>query len=373
MLKGKSRSGKVLTMLVSLLVVFGMFSSAVSATASDEEKELSQADLEAFNVSALEIPGAPSLGTLDADVKIFEGIDPDKKAGIAVERPIVTNAVYEVDGSLMNFTDSLQADDPDDYWFFSVNTDRSMVLKLLSGNSDYLAQLYIVDWSTGQAYPTSVGAYAQTQIALKNLPAGDYLFRVYSEGSVGDAYTLRMNAANPADYSSLTSISDSLKYVVAAYANGDIYSSGVLVGNTQGNNTHLDWKREYYFSWGSGYSSRTHEISNVKIASVSAPVSYTSSYASSSNAILIYLDTDTLFMYHQSYYQSGPDHIYESSFDDTLGKRTPRYLDDEDIDSYGPHILVYDLNTQKAIDFYSVLNFYYAAEIEPDPTVRALN
>ncbi|RRJ62257.1 hypothetical protein EHV15_04305 [Paenibacillus oralis] len=373
MLKRKSRSGKVLTVLVLLFVIVGLCGSAVSADEPNVETKLPEAKLQAFDASALELPGASSLGTAETDLKTFDGVDSDKKSGIAVERPIVTNAVYEVDGSLMNFTDSLQVDDPDDFWFFSVNTDRSMVLKLLSGNSDYLAQLYIVDWSTGQAYPTSVGAYAQTQIALKNLPAGDYVFRVYSEGSVGDNYTLRMNAANPADYSSLLSISDSLKYVVASYANGNIYSSGVLVGNTQSYNSHLDWTREFYFSWGSGYNSRTHKISNVKIASVSAPVSYTSAYASSNNAILIYLNEGTSFMHHAAYYQSGPDHIYESTFDDTLGKRTPRYLDEEDIEGYGPHILVYDLNTQKAIDFYSVLNYYYAAGIEAAPTVRALN
>ncbi|MNP63049.1 hypothetical protein D3C76_1583960 [compost metagenome] len=78
-------------------------------------------------------------------------------------------------------------------------------------------------------------------------------------------------------------------------------------------------------------------------------------------------------MHHAAYYQSGPDHVYESSFDDISGRLTPRYLDQEDFDNWGDHILVYDLNTNKAIDFYSVLNFYYGAGIEANPVVNFLN
>lgn len=368
MLRRKGNSGKVLAMLLVVIMLFGLLGSVVAADESDKAVDLDS--FKALDLQGLELTES---GITPMDLKELDQIDADKDGAITVEPPVVTQAVYDVDGALMNFTDSLVPEDPQDMYFFSVDSDRSMVLKLLSGNADYLAQLYIIDWSTGQAYPTSVGAYAQTQIGLKNLPAGDYMFLVYSDGSVGDAYTLRMNAANPADYQTLLSISDSLKYVVASYANGDIYASGVFVGNTNSSSTNLDWTREYYFSWGSGYSSRTHKVSNVKIGSVSAPVRYSSSYASSNNAILIYVDEGTSFMYHQSYYQSGPDHVYESSFYDTLGKRTPRSLDVEDINSFGPHLLVYDLNTRKAIDFYSVLNYYYAAGIESPPTVQALN
>lgn len=368
MRRRKSNSGKILAMLLVVVMMFGLVGSVASA---DEPEK--QPDLEPFNELALKFPGSSGVDAEELDMKVFDSLDVDKEAAIAVEAPIVTNAVYELDGALMNFTETLQPEDPEDMFFFSVDSDRSMILKLLSGNADYLAQLYIVDWSTGDAYPTSVGAYAQTQITLKNLPAGDYLFRVYSEGSVGNAYNLRLNATNPANFQNFTSISDSLKYVVASYANGDLYASGTYIGNTLNHNSNMDWTREFYFSWGNGYNSRTHKVSNVKIGSISAPVSYSSAYASSNNAILIYLGVDSSFMYHESYYQSGPNHVYESSFYDTLGKLTPRSLDAEDINSFGPHLLVYDLNTQKAIDFYSVLNYYYAAGIESPPTVQALN
>lgn len=373
MLKALKRQALVVFVL---MLVFSVLGSTVSANATLGKGTVDDGELKQVEAATLSLENLPALDSKEVSIKTIENFEPDKNSGIAVNMPISTNAVYDVPNPLLNVSDSLELTDPEDIFFFSVNTDRSMVLRLLSENPDYLAQLYIVDWSTGQAYPTSVGAYAQTQIALKNLPAGDYLFLVYSEGNVGESYTLRMNATNPANYSLISYISETLSIVMASYPNGDVYSSGTLIynsKNTGGTYANLDWTREFYNSWGSGYTSRTHKIYNPTIRSVSAPVSYSSSYASSGQAILIYVGLGTGFMYHEAYYQSGPDHIYESSFYDTLGKRTPRNLDEDDLSNWGDHILVYDLNTNKTIDFFSVLNFYYAAGIEPLPTIRPLN
>lgn len=137
---------------------------------------------------------------------------------------------------------------------------------------------------------------------------------------------------------------------------------GKYVLNTNESNPHLDWERNYYFSSGGGYSQRKHSISNVKVKSISRPVSYTSSYASSDNAIMIYLNPGTSFTYHESQYQSGTNPYYHSSFIDILGKNTPRKIDSDDF-NYGDHILILNLNTGQPIDFYSVLNFYYGAGV----------
>ncbi|WP_410770678.1 hypothetical protein [Fontibacillus sp. BL9] len=366
------RANRKLAFVLMLIMVIGLFGSAASANEAYTGAVIPENALKEFGSLSLQALKSPSLESLQQDITTIEQVDVEQKKGIAVERPFVTQAVYETPDSILNVTDSLQVGDPEEMIFFSVNTDRSMVLKLLSSNVDYLAQLYIVDWNTGQAYPTSVGAYAQTQIALKNLPAGDYLLRIYSGGSVGETYNLSMNAANPSNYNNLVYYSDTLNVVLASYSNGDLYSNGTFIYNSQSGSAYsnLDWTREYYFSWGSGYRSRTHKVYNPIITGVSVPVSYSSSYASSSRAILLYVGENTGFMHHEAYYQSGPDHIYESSFYDTLGKRTPRSLDAEDMN--WDHILVYDLNTNKTIDFYSVLNYYYAAGIEPAPTVSPL-
>ncbi len=56
---------------------------------------------------------------------------------------------------------------------------------------------------------------------------------------------------------------------------------------------------------------------------------------------MVYLDEGTLFIYHESQYQSGPDSYYYSSFVDTLGKKTPRRLEADDY-NYGNLILIVD-------------------------------
>ncbi|WP_067839112.1 hypothetical protein [Amphibacillus sediminis] len=284
-----------------------------------------------------------------------------------------TSSSYLIDSDRFIYSDSLTESDPDDWWFFSVDSDRSILFQLDSAISDYYVQLYLIDWSTGTAYPTALGGQAGQTIAHSSLPEGDWALRVFSEGTVGDAYTLRMNASNPEGASGVISSSTSLQYLVLSYPNGDIYVNGSYLANQTGNNSHLDWERVFMFSWDGNYNQRTHSISSVKIRNISAPVSYQSNYAKSDNAIMLYLDIDTLFMHHESYFRSGPPTQYESSFVDTLGKVTPRRLDQDDLTNWGDHILIYDLNTNKSIDFFSVLNFYYASGAEPIPTITYLN
>ncbi|CAM5474004.1 hypothetical protein BSAF29S_05405 [Bacillus safensis subsp. safensis] len=46
----------------------------------------------------------------------------------------------------------------------------------------------------------------------------------------------------------------------------------------------------FLFYYDGKYKQRTHSISSVKVKNISAPVSYSAPYASSSEAILVYLD-----------------------------------------------------------------------------------
>ncbi|RCX20174.1 hypothetical protein DFR58_102247 [Anaerobacterium chartisolvens] len=260
-----------------------------------------------------------------------------------------------------------------DFHFFSVTSNKFLLAQLISDNADYWTALYIVDYETGTATPTNVGNYSGSLIALNGLPQGDYAFAVASDGTLGDSYSLRINAANPAgSYSNIIKVTPSLQQFVVLYSNNDVYANGTFVYNTSSSAStqHLDWQRQYYFSYGGNYNQRTHNISYAKIKAVAGPYSYSSSYASSNNVMLIYLDEDTLFTYFESQFQSYP-HYYYSSFVDILGKTTPRRLEADDY-LYGEHIIAYDLNTGTPIDFYSVLNFYYGAGIENLPTITEL-
>ncbi|GAB7387165.1 hypothetical protein BSNK01_10010 [Bacillaceae bacterium] len=51
---------------------------------------------------------------------------------------------------------------------------------------------------------------------------------------------------------------------------------------------------------------------------------------------------------------------------------TPRRLEADDYND-GEHILIVDLTTGKPIDFFSVLNFYYASGVEPLPSINYLD
>ncbi|MYL41218.1 hypothetical protein [Virgibacillus salexigens] len=350
----------ILAFMVTLLVsVFALSSTAYGAAKLDDH------ELQEFNVKA-----SSNNKQIDFDSKLPGA---NKNNGTPVHQAPSIQSNFDVTGDRMNFEDSLTADDPDDFWFFSVDSDRSILFELQTDNPNYIVELYQVDWDTGTAYPTSIGGYDGDLIANNQLPAGDWALRVYSTDTLEDSYTVKMNATNPSGAASVISTSSTLLYAVLSYPSGEIYSNGNYVATIDGDNAHLDWEREYYFAWDGNYNQRDHNISDVHIKSISGPVNYSSSYASSSNALLIYLDEETLFTYHESSYRSGPPTQYSSSFVDTLGKTTPRRLDTDDLTNYGDHILVLDVNSGETIDFFSVLNYYYASGVEPIPTINFLN
>ena len=158
---------------------------------------------------------------------------------------------------------------------------------------------------------------------------------------------------------------------IIEYTTGDVYSNGKLIYNTSTRTgSNLEWERVNEVTWTGGYEQRTHKVSSPKIKMISKPASYSSSYASSDSVVLIFCDVDTVFTYFHSKYQSGPDHFYDKSFIDTFGKLTPRSLDKQDFEGGNEHILVFDLNSGKVIDFYSQLNVYYGARYESDPEIE---
>ncbi|RFA34237.1 hypothetical protein CAI16_12175 [Virgibacillus dokdonensis] len=297
----------------------------------------------------------------------------DKTKGVPVKKPASINSNYNVSGDRMFFNDSLVETDPDDFWFFNVSDDRSILFEIETDNPDYVVELYKVDWETETAYPTSISGSPGNIVANSQLIAGDWALRVYSTETMGNNYTIKMNATNPSGAASIISTSHSLLQAILLYPNREVYSNGNYVLTVDGSNSHLDWEREYYFSWDGNYNQRTHSVSDAKVKSIAGPVSYQSDYASSDNAILVYLDKETLFMHHVSSFRSGPPTQYEDSFVDTIGKTTPRRLDDDDLNNWGDHIIVFDVNKGRSIDFFSVLNFYYASGVESIPTIEFLN
>ena len=369
---------KITAALLSvLLVATGLFSPALKA----EEAPKSDGKISPLTEKAIQQVQESFLkkdeGIAIKQKQVKKSFKVDKKKGMSIKRKAAkdgkmrTSAVHSIDGLAINQSSVLTEDDPVDLWLLSTSSSQALVSRITSSNPDYFVQLFVVDYETGQAYPTDLIQPAGSLLALTNLPAGDYAFGITSGGDFGDSYTLQVNAKNPPNFTGAVSLSSTLQYFVAEYANGDVFANGTKVYNKQTKTADYEWKRVFYFPYDGNFEQRTHQISSVKVKNISAPVSYSAPYASSSEAILVYLDVETLFMYHQSSYASGQ--YYYDTFVDTLGKTTPRRLDIDDMTNYGDHILAVDLKTGQPIDFFSVLNFYYAAGVEKLPTISTLN
>jgi len=295
----------------------------------------------------------------------------DKKNGIPVElaRPqfsIMAN--YNITGTLLNHNDSLTAADPTDFYFFSVSDPRMLIFKIQSANPNYRVDLYQIDWNANTAYPAGLGSTSGND-ALAGIGSGDWAVQVTSTGSVGNAYTIQLNASAPGGANSLMDASATLQSVIWSYPNKDLYMNDSFIANTSNTadiNPHLKWTRVFENSEGGNYQTRTHDIDDVRVSSITTRVNYSSNYASSNNAVLIVLNEGTLFTYSESKFQSSGG--YALSFVDLNGRPTPRRFDFIDM-AGDPDILVYDLNTNKVIDFVSNLNYYYAKGIEPFPSV----
>lgn len=130
----------------------------------------------------------------------------------------------------------------------------------------------------------------------------------------------------------------------------------------ENNPASLDWERVLDLSWSSGYNYNKHEIYNAKVSGISGIGTYVSDYVTSNNAVVLFLDVDTGYMYNESKrnWDTGESLFH---FYDPFGNETPRLLDAYDIANY--HCwLIFDLNSGKPIDFWSLLNWYYATGTE---------
>ena len=106
--------------------------------------------------------------------------------------------------------------------FFSTTQNALLFLGLTSENANYYAQLYIVDFSTGNAAPTNVSVSAGNATAINGVPQGDYMFVVASVNeTVGQFYQMMVNAQNPAgNLRKLVYVGPTLENAAILYADG---------------------------------------------------------------------------------------------------------------------------------------------------------
>lgn len=270
-----------------------------------------------------------------------------------------------------NFTGNLSAIlKPNESQTIVFEFDKDIILfsKLLSDNEDYSFQVYkISDNSSLETFSNS----AKSNNAIRGtMPAGKYAFVVSNLGkSENLPYTLYLNTTVP-DIKNIKSfdivyVSDSYKYVATELIDTNdksiLYVNGTEIYN-ENKPQQLDWERVLDLKWNGGYNYSKHNIYDVKLKGISKPGIYTSDYVKSDNAVILFLDEGTGYIYNESKRSSD---INEKTFhfNDPLGNKTPRKLTAEDIEN-NQCWLVFDLNTGKPIDFWSSLNWYYSTKTE---------
>lgn len=262
--------------------------------------------------------------------------------------------------------ETLSSDEYDDMYVWSLKHSASVAFKITSNDPNYVAAVYTLDMTTGEASPLNFGDYAGDNNAnyMVNMPAGDYAIFVYSRTSTsGSDYSLMLNASNPVNATHVMAESSNLAKVIFFYANNStksmVYSNGTCLTND------LSWDRRLVANYGGGnYTARQCQVGlagsdtavNIKGICVGE---YSSDYAGYiSNAMLVELGEGTVFHVTRTV-SVNPEIVLDHT--DYKGLTTPRGLIDMiDINSSCAHYLVVDLNTGKVVDFASIANIFYS-------------
>jgi hypothetical protein len=250
-----------------------------------------------------------------------------------------TPTVYNVSASYFWNTTSLTSSNSQNYYTFSVGSDRYMALGLSSTNTNYYLQLYQYQTTSGNYAATNCIFAATNTVALNDLPAGNYLLAVFSTGTVGDNYTIAMNASNPSNPTNIYNAS--FLNMVCGYT-GSLYANGtaIFTGDSE-NGTSLDWSYNYDNIYGNYDHGIDQYIAEVKIDTsreIDKPAPYKTAYKSSDSALLIPIKGGvggTMYVFQDSLLENGTIISHVGPLQLTLN-----------YDDY----LVYDLATNKVID-----------------------
>ncbi len=278
----------------------------------------------------------------------YDSAEPDDNI---LQAPQKTGSYFSVNQTLDNQFDV-------DWMRISLSTAKSMFITLGNVASPCVYKMDIFDSNFN-----GLGTLSQNTNGLISLQAGTYYFRVRSQSGFGSGYTLTVNqVAN--SISSIYGRSSDSRYILYTTPSGELYSNDSKVTN----NGELNWRRVFYFSYGGSYTQRTQEISCGinKISGLGVYGSYTSTsteVGNISNCFRIPV-TNALYTYFYSRFVSGPNTIYEQSWYDVTGMKTPRYTDSYDDTYYGPLYLIINADTGEVKDLFADLNFYYYNNIE---------
>lgn len=266
----------------------------------------------------------------------------------------MSRANWQFTDPIFRTNGNITSTNTNDMYFFKLANAQTVAMKLRSTNSNYVMRLCTVDWNAGVITPVAFDDFAGDEVANihTNVPAGEYAFYIYSvNNTVNAPYTLMYNGSNPNGAKSSLAADIDLTMLTLYYGNSKIYTNGVSLLDYP-----FTWSREDTFYYDEGYNSRNHDIDNVKFKAAHLG-RYESTKQDVNNALFLELDVGTQFTFFHSIHVNGGTGS-QSTFIDSTGRRTPRYLDELDCSSF-PSYLVIDMSTNTTVDFASPLNWHY--------------
>lgn len=378
---------------LSLLLVFSMmFGISTSSFASEGENNTQNVDSE---ITTQEITDAPpeignniSMDELESLAQSMQDSITDEDGSFetpdmntiteiekqnngAIEVNTKARDTWRITDSIFNGDGQLSASDPLDMYILSTTTDTTPVLKVQSGDSNVLAQLFVLDTATGNASPTNFMDQAGDSAATiaGSLPAGDYILAVGSaNNSSTTPYTLMWNCSNPANPTKVIYTSPNLNLVTLSYGYQEVISNGQNLIDKN----NLEWGEHYVTTSNNTCQTRDQWLSNIQIAKLHIGSILTNKYVIN-NAIFVEIGEDSIWSMLRISYTANNGEVLDFVKDDTdvLGKMTPRKLTSSDM-QIGPHYLIINLENNKIIDFASPYNYlWFTDEIKGSATLTS--
>ncbi|HBH95877.1 MAG TPA: hypothetical protein DDX91_08985 [Ruminococcaceae bacterium] len=257
-------------------------------------------------------------------------------------------------GAAFDKIDALSSDDAIDFYSFSVSSPRSVVFRFLSGNSNYTANLGALDTSNGNVTLSNLWLSPNDVKWSSELPAGNYCWVILSKSNTytADKYRISMNALNTSGATQHIVSSATLAYSTFAY--DDVFlMNGKNIAETA-----------------------------VKVASEISKFEDRLEGPSPTNTVAtVTVNTDPKYicdsLFYGSYESTNPYLNLKTGMGHSTANAifipidgssmsctySTKYVPTELLVQQAVGILVYDLESNKIIDFMSPLNIFYANTI----------
>lgn len=257
-------------------------------------------------------------------------------------------------------SDTLTSDDAVDFYLFTLSGTKTALLTLQT-TADYIAIICPYNPATGDidvstSYPYVLKGESRAFVDVNNDSQNTFCLVVMNLGSeYGSAYTVGMNATNPAGATVIEYASSNLSRAVCRYSNGYVYSNGnnitLAAADFIVNKMNGTVFEDQYKS-----GSPSYQVANVGVVSngeyIEGDTLYYGSYTSTNDNInlknnLKHSSDEVIFVPINGY-------TYLCTISGT-------YIPYQSLKDIATGFLVYDLKSGKVIDWMSSCNIFYAS------------